>query len=159
MRGKVRNRLLFHYPRLAAATANDGRLRPGQGGLVRAHRVHADDAHAKRKKALRDVRREPGVVEVVVCSRSPRAHAGGGRCVATGAGSADGGKDGTAPITAPPGAEEDHDAGTDMSDRGLDAVPCDALARLLVRDVQDEGREDERARWELVDGGAVTEKV
>jgi len=46
-----------------------------------------------------------------------------------------------------------------MIDRGLDAVPCDALARLLVRDVQDEGREDERARWELVDGGAVTEKV
>ena len=151
---KVRHRLLPLSPRLSSTTATvaaDHRGH-GRGGLIGAHRVSANEAHAKRDEALRDVWREPRVVEVVVRGR-PRVMFRGGD---GGSGGSGGGR---VPVAVPTGVEENRGAGADAVGHGLDSVPGDALAGLLVRHVQDEDGEYERAQRELVDGGTVNEEV
>lgn len=153
---KARNRLLSIRPRphtAAAAAEHCGGDR--RGGLVGTHRIDADEAHAEREQALSDVCRQPGMVEVVV--RWPPGIGVGGSC---GRGCRFGGAGlALVPVPAPAGVEEYRGAGADAMGHKLDVVPDDALAHLLVRDVQDEGGEYECARWELVDGGSVNKKV
>lgn len=106
-------------------------------GLVRAHRVGANDAHTKCEQVLSDILREPGVVKVVV--RGPFRVGVGGR------GGGGSGSGSVVPVTAPACPKEYRNARADTVSHGLDGFPGDTFARFLVGDVQDEAREYECA--------------